>query len=69
MLHCGLELPDGVFCGLQVLGHNALYITVGLAWLFFANDGAAGDEVTIRQDDGPYGYQLGANAVFPHLRR
>ena len=34
-----------------VLGHNALYITVGFVWLFFADDGAAGEEVTIRQDD------------------
>ena len=35
-----------------VLGHNALYITVGFAWLFFADDGAAEEEVTIRQDEG-----------------
>jgi hypothetical protein len=47
-----------------VLGHNALYITVGFVWLFFADDGAAGDEVTIRQDDGPYGYQLAAMLCF-----
>src|SRR5262249_46147816 len=47
-----------------VLGHNALYITVGFAWLFFADDGAAEDEVTIRQDDGPYGYQLAAMLCF-----
>ena len=47
-----------------VLGQNALYITVGLAWLFFADDGAAGDEVTIGEDDGPYGYQLGAMLCF-----
>jgi len=52
-----------------VLGHNALYITVGFAWLFFADDGAAEDEVTIRQDEGPYGYQLAAMLVFPHFRR
>jgi hypothetical protein len=26
--------------------------------------GEAGDEVTIRQDDGPYGYQLGAMLCF-----
>jgi hypothetical protein len=43
-----------------VLGHNALYIAVGFVWLFFADDGAAGEEATIRQDDGPYGYQLAA---------
>ena len=35
-----------------VLGHNALHITVGFAWLFFADDGAAEEEVTIRQDEG-----------------
>ena len=48
----------------MILGHNALYITVGFAWLFFADDGAAGDEVTIREDDGPYGYQLAAMLCF-----
>ena len=47
-----------------VLGHNALYITVGFAWLFFADDSAAEDEVTIRQDEGPYGYQLAAMLCF-----
>jgi hypothetical protein len=47
-----------------VLGHNALYITVGFVWLFFADDGAAGKEVTIRQDDGPYSYQLAAMLCF-----
>jgi hypothetical protein len=52
-----------------VLGHNALHITVGFVWLFFADDGAAGEEVAIRQDDGPYGYQLGGDAVFSHFRR
>ena len=41
-----------------VLGHNALYITVGFVWLFFADDGAAGGEATILPDDGPYSYQL-----------
>ena len=43
-----------------VLGHNALYVTVGFVWLFFADDGAAGEEITIRQDHRPYGYQLAA---------
>jgi hypothetical protein len=47
-----------------VLGHNALYITVGFVWLFFVDDGAAGEEVAIRQDDGPYGYQLAAMLCF-----
>ena len=46
-----------------VLGHNALYITVGFVWLFFADD-AAGEEVTIRQNDGPYSYQLAAMLCF-----
>jgi hypothetical protein len=31
-----------------VWGHNALYVTVGFAWRFFADDGAAEDEVAIR---------------------
>jgi len=30
----------------------------------FADDGSAGDEVAIRQDDGPYGYQLAAMLCF-----
>jgi hypothetical protein len=42
------------------LGHNALYIAVGFVWLFFADEGAAGEEVTIRQDHRPYVYQLAA---------
>jgi len=32
--------------------------------LFFVDDGAAGEEVAIRQDDGPYGYQLAAMLCF-----
>ena len=47
-----------------VLGHNALYVTVGFVWLFLADDGAAGEEITIRQDDRPYGYQLAAMLCF-----
>ena len=47
----------------MVLGHNALYVTVGLVWLFFADD-AAGEEVTIRQYDRPYSYQLAAVLCF-----
>ena len=31
-----------------VLGHNVLYIVVGFVWLFFVDDGAAGQGVTIR---------------------
>jgi hypothetical protein len=47
-----------------VLGHNALYGTVGFLWLFFADDGAAGEEVTIRHADHLYGYQLAAMPCF-----
>ena len=47
-----------------VLGHNALYVTVGFVWLLFADDGAAGEPVTIRQDHGPSGYQLAAMLGF-----
>ena len=43
-----------------VLGHNALYVTVGFVWLLFVDDGAAGEEITIRQDHRPYRYQLAA---------
>ena len=48
----------------MVLGHNALYITVGFVWLFFADEGAAGEEVTIRQDHRRYAYQLAAMLCF-----
>jgi hypothetical protein len=47
-----------------VLGHNALYITIGFVWLFFTDDGAGGEEAPIRQDDRPYGYQLAAMLCF-----
>jgi hypothetical protein len=47
-----------------VLGHNALYIAVGVVWLFFADDGAVGEEEIVRQRDGPYAYQLGAVLCF-----
>jgi hypothetical protein len=42
------------------LGHNALYIAVGFAWLRFADDG----EATIRPDDGASAYQLAAMLSF-----
>ena len=42
-----------------VLGHNILYVTVGLVWIYLAEYGAKGQEATIRQDHDPYGYQLG----------
>jgi hypothetical protein len=47
-----------------VLGHNALDVAVGFVWLFFADDGAAGEDVTIRQDHRGYGYQLAAMLCF-----
>jgi hypothetical protein len=49
-----------------VLGHNVLYIAVGFVWLFFVDDGGAGERVTICQDedDHPYGYQLAAMLCF-----
>ncbi len=43
-----------------VVVHNALYITVGFVWLSFADHGAVGEEVTIRQGHRPFGYQLAA---------
>jgi hypothetical protein len=43
-----------------VLGHNALYIAVGFAWLSFADDGAAGEEATIHHSDVSYAYQVAA---------
>ena len=46
------------------MSHNALCVTVGFVWLLFADDGVAGEEVTIRQDDRPYGYQLAAVLSF-----
>jgi hypothetical protein len=47
-----------------VLGHNALYIAVGFVWLFFADDGAVGEEEMVRQNNGPYAYQLAAMLCF-----
>ena len=47
-----------------VLGHNALYVTVGFVWLFFAEYGTKGEEATIRQDHNFYGYQLAAMMCF-----
>ena len=43
-----------------VLGHNAVYIAVGFAWLRFADDG----EATIRPNDGASAYQLAAMLCF-----
>jgi hypothetical protein len=33
-------------------------------WLFFADDGAVGEEEMVRQNNGPYTYQLAAMFVF-----
>src|ERR1700694_780673 len=48
-----------------VLGHNALYMTVGFVWLFFADDGAAGEASGRRTLQLP----TGGDAVFPYFRR
>jgi hypothetical protein len=40
-----------------VLGHNGLYLAVGLVWLWFA-EASAHEEVTLCPDPHPYGYQL-----------
>ena len=47
-----------------ILGHNALYLTVGFVWLLFVDGRGAGQAVTIRQDDCPDGYQLAAMLCF-----
>ena len=41
-----------------VLGHNILYVAIGFVWLSFTDDGE--EEVTIRQGEGGYGYQVAA---------
>ena len=45
-----------------VLGHNILYVAIGFVWLSFTDDGE--EEVTIRQGDGGYGYQVAALVCF-----
>ena len=47
-----------------VLGHNALYIVVGFVWLSFTDDGEAGEEVTIRESNSSYAYQVAALMCF-----
>ena len=37
-----------------VLGHNILYVTVGLVWIHLVEYGTKGEEATIRQDHEPY---------------
>ena len=50
-----------------VLGHNLLYITLGFAWLYFADVGATEEGVTMRQGHGAYSYQIAALAGFAVL--
>jgi hypothetical protein len=47
-----------------VLGHNILYITIGLVWLYFADDAAAEEATTIRKGHGGHGYQIAALVCF-----
>ena len=47
-----------------VLGHNALYVAVGLVWLFFTDDEMMDEEAVARRDDRLYGYQLAAMPCF-----
>ena len=47
-----------------VLGHNILYITIGLVWLYFADNGAAEETTTIRKGHGGHGYQIAALVCF-----
>src|SRR5262245_19054130 len=47
-----------------VLGHNSLYIVVGLVWLYFADNGTTSvEEVTIRQERS-YFYPLSGMFCF-----
>ena len=45
-----------------VLGHNILCVAIGFVWLSFTDHGE--EEVTIRQGDGGYGYQVAALVCF-----
>jgi hypothetical protein len=47
-----------------VLGHNILYVAIGLVRLSLTDDGAAEEAVTIRQGHGEYGYQVAALVCF-----
>ena len=47
-----------------VLGHNALYITVGFVWLLFVDDSATGKGDTICQGKRRYSYQLAGMLCF-----
>ena len=52
------------FTRMVVLGHNAVYITVGFAWLHFIDDGTMDEEEVARRDDRLYGYPLAAMLCF-----
>ena len=47
-----------------VLGHNILYIGVGLMWLSFADDGVTEEDVVIRERNHPYASSLAALFCF-----
>ena len=56
---CSALVVVGVLLPLWVvLGHNALYITVGFVWLLFVDDSATRKGDTICQGKRRYGYQL-----------
>jgi hypothetical protein len=46
------------------LGHNILYVAIGLVWLSVSDKGAAEEAVTIRLGHGGYGYQVAALVCF-----
>ena len=46
------------------MGHNILYVAIGLVWLSFSDNGAAEEAVTIREGHGGYGYQFAALVCF-----
>jgi hypothetical protein len=50
----------GLFADLGGVGPQRAVHNGRVSWLFFADDGAAGEAITIRQDHRPYGYQLAA---------
>jgi len=43
------------------LGHNILYITIGLVWLYFVDDGMAEETTTIRKGHGGHGLWFSQN--------
>ena len=50
-----------------VLGHNVLYIGVGILWLSYADDGVTDEELVTRETNHTYGYQLAALFCFAVL--